>query len=61
MRPQHRKVRALKGVTSRLDFLRRANEAEVLTPAIVWTTSINLTLLGLWYRLALKRKLDEGD
>lgn len=29
--------------------------------AIVWTTSISLTLLGLWYGLALKRKMDEGD
>jgi Family of unknown function (DUF6328) len=29
--------------------------------AIVWTTSISLTLFGLWYGLALKRKMDEGD
>jgi hypothetical protein len=29
--------------------------------AIVWTTLISLTLFGLWYGLALKRKMDEGD
>jgi hypothetical protein len=29
--------------------------------AIVWTTSISLTLFGLWYGLALKRKMDESD
>ena len=29
--------------------------------AIVWTTSISLTLFGLWYGLALKLKMDEGD
>jgi hypothetical protein len=27
--------------------------------AIVWTTSISLTLFGLWYGLALIRKVDE--
>ena len=30
-------------------------------PAIAWTTLISLTLFGLWYGLALKRKVDEGD
>lgn len=29
--------------------------------ALAWTTLISLTLFGLWYGLALKRKLDEGD
>jgi hypothetical protein len=29
--------------------------------AVVWTTSISLTLFGLWYGLALIRKVDEGD
>ena len=29
--------------------------------AIVWTTSISLILFGLWYGLALKRKVDESD
>ncbi|MDQ5874886.1 MAG: DUF6328 family protein, partial [Actinomycetota bacterium] len=29
--------------------------------AIAWSTSIGLTLFGLWYGLALKRKVDEGD
>lgn len=29
--------------------------------ALAWTTSISLTLFGLWYGLALKRKVDEGD
>ena len=29
--------------------------------AIAWTTSISLILFGLWYGLALKRKVDEGD
>ena len=29
--------------------------------AIVRTTSISLTLFGLCYDLALKRKVDEGD
>jgi hypothetical protein len=29
--------------------------------AIVWTTLISLTLFGLWYGLALKRKMVEGD
>ena len=28
--------------------------------AIVWTTSISFVLFGLWYGLALKRKVDEG-
>ena len=29
--------------------------------AIAWTSLISLTLFGLWYGLALKRKVDEGD
>ena len=29
--------------------------------AIVWTTLIGFVLFGLWYGLALKRKVDEGD
>ena len=29
--------------------------------ALAWTTLISLILFGLWYGLALKRKLDEGD
>ena len=29
--------------------------------AIAWTTSVSLLLFGLWYGLALKRKVDEGD
>ena len=29
--------------------------------AITWTTSIGFVLFGLWYGLALKRKVDEGD
>ena len=29
--------------------------------ALAWTTSISLILFGLWYGLALKRKVDEGD
>jgi hypothetical protein len=29
--------------------------------AIAWTTAVSLVLFGLWYGLALKRKVDEGD
>lgn len=31
------------------------------TAAILWTIASGLTLFGLWYGLALKRKADEGD
>jgi hypothetical protein len=29
--------------------------------AIIWTILVSVTLFGLWYGLALKRKVDEGD